>query len=114
MRQQGGRFTWRPPFKDHQSKGFLVELFFFGADLHRLHAGLGLSFRFKGAIVYDCRGCCGRLRIYDRALFGGGVAYNVKLGCARHLSGESRRGDERSSNKIFFQGFLHFFIVTQI
>jgi hypothetical protein len=29
------------------------------------------------------------------------------------LSGEGRRGDERSSNQISFQGFLHLSIVTR-
>lgn len=76
------------------------------ADLHCLHAGFRFGLRFEGTIVYNRRGRCGWLGIYDRALFGSGIAHNVKLGRARRLSDERRRDDKSSADKIFFQGFL--------
>jgi len=43
----------------------------FRADLHCLHARFCFGSGFEGTVVYNGRGRCGRLRIHNRALFGG-------------------------------------------
>jgi len=51
-----------------------------GADLHRLHAGLGFGPCFEGAVVDDGRCGCGRLLVDDGAFLRRCIMHDVVFG----------------------------------
>src|SRR4051812_39330986 len=81
-----------------------VKLLVCRADLHRLHAGLGLGFRLEGAVIYNGRRACGWLCVDNGAFLGRGIPDHIVLRCSLREHRRNRKCAERANNQELLHG----------
>ena len=78
----------------------------FRANLHGLHAGISFGFGLECSVVDD-RGCRGRRLLIDNSAFlGGGITYDIELGCSLRKDRRNRKYANSANNQKPLHRFL--------